>query len=43
VSIRFAKPMPFQVGGDAAGYRSEVRFQIAPESVELVDFTGAVN
>jgi diacylglycerol kinase family enzyme len=43
VSIKFAKPMPFQIGGDAAGYRPEVRFQIAPESVELVDYTGAVN
>jgi diacylglycerol kinase family enzyme len=43
VTIRFARPMPFQVGGDAAGYREEVKLSVAPESVELVDFHGAVN
>jgi diacylglycerol kinase family enzyme len=43
VTIRFARPMPFQVGGDAAGYRDEVRLSVAPESVELVDFQGTVN
>jgi diacylglycerol kinase family enzyme len=36
--IRFARPMPFQVGGDAAGYRQEVKLSVAPESVELLDF-----
>ncbi|MBL0692928.1 diacylglycerol kinase family protein [Comamonas sp. JC664] len=43
VTIRFANPMPFQVGGDAAGYREQVSLSVAPESVELVDFTGAMN
>lgn len=43
VTIRFAQPMPFQVGGDAAGYREEVKLAVAPESVDLVDFHGAVN
>jgi hypothetical protein len=35
--------MPFQVGGDAAGYREEVKLSVAPEAVELLDFHGAVN
>ncbi|XXF75290.1 diacylglycerol kinase family protein [Myxococcaceae bacterium GXIMD 01537] len=43
VTIRFARPMPFQVGGDAAGYREELTLSVAPESVELLDFHGAVN
>ena len=30
VSIRLERPMPFQLGGDAAGYRNEIRFQLAP-------------
>lgn len=40
--IRFSQPMPFQVGGDAVGYRTEVKLSMAPESVELLDFHGAV-
>ncbi|MDY7230784.1 diacylglycerol/lipid kinase family protein [Hyalangium rubrum] len=43
VTIRFERPMPFQVGGDAAGYREEVKLSVAPETVELVDFQGSVN
>jgi diacylglycerol kinase family enzyme len=43
VSFTFAKPMPFQVGGDAAGYRSEVRYQVAQEQLELLDFHAVVN
>jgi diacylglycerol kinase family enzyme len=43
VSFTFAKPMPFQVGGDAAGYRSEIRYQMAPEQLELLDFHAVVN
>ncbi|MBN1207318.1 MAG: hypothetical protein JXB05_20710 [Myxococcaceae bacterium] len=43
VTIRFAQPMPLQIGGDAAGYRDEVKLSVAPESVELLDFHGAVN
>ncbi|MBM7117522.1 diacylglycerol/lipid kinase family protein [[Archangium] primigenium] len=38
VHIRFATPMPFQVGGDAAGYREEVTLSVAPEPVEMLDF-----
>ncbi|MBN9686369.1 MULTISPECIES: diacylglycerol/lipid kinase family protein [unclassified Corallococcus] len=40
VTIRFARPMPFQVGGDAAGYREQVTLSVAPESIELLDFNG---
>ena len=43
VSIKFARPMAFQIGGDAEGYRENVRLQVASEPIELVDFTGAVN
>jgi diacylglycerol kinase family enzyme len=43
VTVRFAKPMPLQIAGDAEGYREEVSIGIAPEHVELVDFSGAVN
>ena len=43
VSIRFGREMPLQVGGDAYGYRDSLRLSIAPESVEMVDFNGAVN
>jgi diacylglycerol kinase family enzyme len=43
VRIKFQKPMAFQVAGDAEGYRDEVRFSVAPDPIELVDFTGAVN
>lgn len=43
VTIRFARPMPFQIGGDAAGYREEVTLSVAPESIELLDFHGAMN
>jgi hypothetical protein len=35
--------MPFQIAGDAEGYRDEVTFGVAREQVELVDFTGLKN
>lgn len=41
VTIRFSRPMPFQMAGDAEGYRDELRVQTAPESIELCDFSGA--
>jgi diacylglycerol kinase family enzyme len=43
VEIRFEKPMPLQVGGDAEGYRKEISFGVARGQVELLDFNGAVN
>lgn len=42
-TVRFAKPMPFQISGDAEGERDEVHFQVAHEAIELVDFTGAMH
>ena len=42
-TIRFSREMPFQIAGDAAGYRKEVRFEVAPEPIHVVDFKGAVH
>jgi diacylglycerol kinase family enzyme len=42
VHLRFGRPMPFQIGGDAAGYREEVTLGMAAESVELLDFHPSV-
>lgn len=42
-TIRFSKPMPFQVAGDAEGYREEIHFQMSPEPIEVVDFAGALH
>jgi diacylglycerol kinase family enzyme len=38
VALRFERPMPLQIGGDAEGWRDEVGFGMAPDQVELVDF-----
>lgn len=38
VALRFERPMPLQVGGDAEGWRDEVTFGMASAPVELVDF-----
>ncbi|HEX4803323.1 MAG TPA: diacylglycerol kinase family protein [Myxococcaceae bacterium] len=43
VVIRFEKPMPLQVSGDAEGYRAEICFGIATGQVELLDFNGILN
>lgn len=42
-TIHFKHEMPFQVAGDAEGYRREVRFQVAPEPIEVVDFTASMH
>jgi diacylglycerol kinase family enzyme len=42
VALRFEKPMPLQVGGDAEGWREEVTFGMAARPVEMVDFGTAV-
>ena len=39
VDIRVERPMPFQLGGDALGERSELTLEVAPERVSLVDFS----
>ena len=38
VALRFDRPMPLQVGGDAEGWRDEVTFGMAANPVEIVDF-----
>lgn len=43
VTVRFERPMPLQVAGDAEGYRDSLRVSIAPETVELADFSRAVH
>lgn len=42
-TIRFSRPMPFQIAGDAQGYRDEVHFQMSPEPIDVVDFNGALH
>ncbi|MBX5484396.1 MAG: hypothetical protein IRZ16_21450 [Myxococcaceae bacterium] len=43
VTVHFARPMPFQIGGDAEGYRDQLRMRVSDEPIQLVDFTGTVN
>ena len=38
VALRFERPMPLQVGGDAEGWRDEITFGMAANPVEIVDF-----
>ncbi len=39
VVMRFERPMPLQIGGDAEGWRDELTFGMAANPVELVDFS----
>jgi diacylglycerol kinase family enzyme len=38
VALRFERPMPLQIGGDAEGWRDELAFGMAANPVEIVDF-----
>jgi diacylglycerol kinase family enzyme len=38
VEMTFDRPVPYQVGGDAEGYRQKLALGIAPRSVELLDY-----
>lgn len=38
VAVRFERPMPLQIGGDAEGWRDELTFGMAASPVEIVDF-----
>ncbi len=38
IEIRANQKLPFQIGGDAEGYRDNVRLSIAKEAVEIIDF-----
>ena len=39
VEMSFDRPVPFQVGGDAEGYRERLTLGIASQSVQLLDYT----
>ncbi len=38
VALRFERPVPLQIGGDAEGWREELTFGMSSEPVEIVDF-----
>jgi hypothetical protein len=38
VALRFERPMPLQIGGDAEGWRDEIALGMAANPVEIVDF-----
>jgi diacylglycerol kinase family enzyme len=42
-TIKFSREMPFQIAGDGEGYRSEVHFDVAPEPIELADFSAVLH
>jgi diacylglycerol kinase family enzyme len=37
--LNFSRKVPFQIGGDLLGHRDSIEYVIAPEHVELVDWT----
>jgi hypothetical protein len=37
IRVRFSEPMPFQIGGDAAGYRKEIEFGVHEEPFQICD------
>ncbi|WP_373049622.1 diacylglycerol/lipid kinase family protein [Vulgatibacter sp.] len=39
VIVRANEKLPLQIGGDAEGYRDEIRLGLAPRQIELVDFS----
>jgi diacylglycerol kinase family enzyme len=43
VRMRFSRPMPFQIGGDAMGERSEIVLRTARETVRVVDWRAALS
>lgn len=38
IRMKFDRPMPFQIGGDAEGYRDEIVLDTDPRPVEMLDF-----
>jgi diacylglycerol kinase family enzyme len=36
--VRFSRAVPFQIGGDRMGMKSEVEYSIAPEQVDVLDW-----
>ncbi len=41
VHLKFERPMPLQIGGDAEGWREELTLGMAPRGIEVIDFTNA--
>jgi diacylglycerol kinase family enzyme len=41
VALRFERPMPLQIGGDAEGWHDEIAFGMAASPVEVVEFARA--
>lgn len=41
VRMRFSRPMPFQIGGDPMGERTEIVLRAAHETVHVVDWRSA--
>jgi diacylglycerol kinase family enzyme len=37
-TARFSRPVPFQIGGDRVGWKSEVDYRLASEQVNLLDW-----
>jgi len=42
VKISFSEPIPFQMGGDAKGYRNEILYSISDQKVNIVDFSNNI-
>ncbi len=40
--MTFSRPMPFQIGGDPVGFRDEITFAVASETVRVVDWRAAL-
>ncbi len=38
VEVRFSRPVPLQAGGDLIGHRDRIRYQIAEEQVDVLDW-----
>jgi diacylglycerol kinase family enzyme len=41
IEIKVDRKVPFQIGGDAEGYRDQVRLSVSKQTVELLDFNSA--
>lgn len=41
VSMRFSRPMPFQIAGDGAGTRESIEFRVADQTIDVVDWNAA--
>ena len=39
--MTFSRPVPFQIGGDVQGLRETVEYQVAKETLELLDWSAA--